>query len=117
MIRELLFYKSYFLDFYFKQNKKTQGKIDYVLDLIRNVERVPAKFLKHIEGTDGIYEIRIESFGNIFRILSFFDSNRLVVLLNSFQKKTNKIPKKETETSERLKKEYFENKSNKYEKK
>ena len=117
MIRELLFYKSYFLDFYFKQNQKTQVKIDFVLDLIRNIDRIPVKFLKHVEGTDGIYEIRIESFGNIFRILCFFDSNRLVVLLNSFQKKTNKIPKKEVETSERLKKEYFKNKKILHEKK
>ena len=46
MIRELLFYKSYFLDFYFKQNQKTQVKIDFVLDLIRNIDRIPVKFLK-----------------------------------------------------------------------
>ena len=110
MARELIFYKDYFLDFYFKQNKKTQEKIDYVFDLIRNVEKVPVKFLKHIEGSGGIYEIRIESFGNTYRVLCFFDSGNLIVLLNIFQKKTNRIPKKEVEISKRLKKEYFASK-------
>ena len=107
MIRELFFFKDYFLDFYFKQGKKTQEKIDYVYDLIRNVQRIPVKFLKYIEGSDSMYEIRVESFGNTFRILCFFDSLNQIIILNSFQKKTNKIPLKEIKLGEKLKKEYF----------
>jgi hypothetical protein len=57
--RKILFYGNYFLDFYNNQDVKTQEKIDFVLDLIRNVERVPTKFLKYLEGTDSLYEIRI----------------------------------------------------------
>jgi len=110
MVREILFYGDYFLDFYFRQNKKTQEKIDFVLDIVRNVQRVPIKFLKFLEGTDGLYEIRAEYQSNIYRILCFFDSGNLVVLINSFQKKSGKLAKKEIKLGEKLKREYFQNK-------
>lgn len=60
-----------------------------------------------MEGTDGLYEIRIEVGSNIYRIFCCFDKGNLVVLFNAFQKKTKKIPKQEIELAEKLKKEYF----------
>ncbi len=110
MIRKIEFHKDYFIDFYSKQNKKVQEKIEYVFKLIRQVERIPEKFLKHLTSTDGLYEIRIEYQSNIYRIFCFFDQGKLVVLLNGFQKKTRKTPKKEIGLAERLKKEYFNEK-------
>ncbi|MBA4123760.1 MAG: type II toxin-antitoxin system RelE/ParE family toxin [Acidobacteria bacterium] len=71
------------------------------------VEKVSEKFLKHIEGTDGLFEIRIEVGSNIYRIFCCFDKGSLVVLFNAFQKKTQKTPKKEIEFAEQLKAEYF----------
>jgi len=105
--RKIIFYKSYFTDFYVEQTTKTQEKIEYVFKLIKCVDRVPEKFLKHLEGTEGLYEIRIESAGNIYRIFCCFDKGNLVVLLNAFQKKSQKTPKQEIELAEKLKKEYF----------
>lgn len=96
--------------FYSKQGKKVQEKIEYVFKLIRQVERIPEKFLKHLTSTDGLYEIRVEYQSNIYRIFCFFDQGKLVVLLNGFQKKTKKTPKKEIEMAEKLKKEYFNEK-------
>lgn len=110
MTREIRFYKRYFIDFYASQDKKVQEKIEYTFKLIRTVERVPEKFLKHIESTDGLYEIRIKYSSDIFRIFCCFDEGRIVVLLNAFQKKTQKTPKKEIEKGLRLKQEYFQNK-------
>lgn len=107
MKRKILFYGSYFLDFYSKQDNKTKEKIDYVLDLIRNIERVPIKFLKYLESTDGLYEIRISTVSKGIRIFSFFDEGKLIILLNCFVKKTNKTPKKEIERAIKLKEEYF----------
>ena len=49
MIREIKFYKNYFLDFYSQQNGAIQEKIEFILDLIRRVEIIPIKFLKKIE--------------------------------------------------------------------
>jgi phage-related protein len=107
MIREIVFFQSYFLDFYEDLDAKTQLKIDYVFQLIRAVERVPVKFLKHLEGTDGLYEIRVEHRSNIYRIICCFDEGQLVVLFNAFHKKTQKTPRHEIELAEKLKKTYF----------
>jgi phage-related protein len=105
--RTILFYGSFFLSFYSKQDDKTKLKIDFVLDLIRNIERVPIKFLKYVEGTDGLYEVRVSTVSKSIRIFCFFDEGKLVILLNCFVKKTNKTPKKEIEQGIKLKEEYF----------
>lgn len=46
MIRKIVVYQNYFLDFYKSQELKVQEKIEYVLDLIRFEKQVPEKFLK-----------------------------------------------------------------------
>jgi len=79
----------------------------HVLDLIKQVERVPEKFLKSFAGSKGLYEVRIENQSNIYRIFCFFDKGNLVILLNGFQKKTQKTPKSEIEKAMKLKNEYF----------
>jgi phage-related protein len=112
MPRSIRFYKHYFLDFYQGRDQKVQRKIQYVLELIKQVERVPKKFLKHIEGTDGLYEIRVEYESNIFRIFCFFDRERVVVLFNGFHKKTSKTPKKEIEKALSLKNSYLNEENN-----
>lgn len=109
--RKILFFGDYFLDFYSKQDLKTQEKIDFVLDLIRNIERVPNKFLKYLEGTDSLYEVRVLTNKKKIRIFSFFDEGNLVILINGFIKKTDKTPKNELELGIRLKEEYFKEKS------
>ena len=110
MVRKIEFYKDYFTEFYSKQNKKVQEKIEYVFKLVRQTERIPKKFFTHLTSTDGLYEIRIEYQSGIYRIFCFFDEGRLVILLNGFQKKSQKTPRKEIELAERLKKEYFKEK-------
>lgn len=107
MKRKILFYGNYFLDFYSKQDDKTKQKIDFVLDLVRNIERVPIKFLKYLEGTDGLYEIKVSVVSKNVRIFSFFDEGKLIVLLNCFEKKTDKTPRWEIEQGIKLKQEYF----------
>lgn len=102
-------YKHYFDDFFSELPPKVQEKIDYSLYIVQYLQRVPEKFLKHIEAVKGLYEIRTEIGSNISNIL-FFDEGRLVVLMNGFQKKTQKTPKGEIELAERLMKNYFEEK-------
>lgn len=83
------------------------------MQLIATHERVPEKYFKHITNSTGLYEIRVEVGSNIFRVFSFFDKGKLVVLVNGFQKKTQKTPKSEIELAEKLKKEYFDGKDKK----
>ncbi|MEA1878517.1 MAG: type II toxin-antitoxin system RelE/ParE family toxin [Bacteroidota bacterium] len=97
MDRKITFYGNYFSLFYAKQNKKTRDKIDYVIDIIKYIERVPVKFLKHIEGTNSLYEIRISTALQQIRVFCFFDKGQVVVLTNCFVKKTQKTPLKELE--------------------
>ncbi len=104
--RTITFYKNYFQDFFDKQNKKIKAKIVWTFDLVEDLQRVPEIYLKHIENTDGLYEIRVQSGSDIFRIFCFFDQGQLVVLANGFQKKTQKTPKKEIEKALKIKSEY-----------
>lgn len=104
--RKIRFYKNYFQDFFSKQNKKVKAKIVWTFDLVEDLPRVPETYLKHIENTDGLYEIRVQHGSDIFRIFCFFDQGHLVVLANGFQKKTQKTPKKEIEMALKIKAEY-----------
>lgn len=108
--REVIIYKDYFDDFFKSQPQKVRDKIIKVLDIIEQVERIPATYLKYIEGTNGLFEIRVQLGNNIFRIFCFFDGNKFVILLTGFQKKTQKTPPTEIDRAVRLMNEYYEEK-------
>jgi phage-related protein len=113
-IREVISYKNYFEDFLHAQPAKVQDKIFKIIEAIETLERVPANYLKHLEGSNGLYEARIQLSSNIWRVFCFFDEGKLVVLLNGFQKKSQKTPKNEIEKALRLMKMYFNEKQNKH---
>lgn len=108
--RKIIFHGKYFTDFYILQTAKVQEKIEFVFRLIQTVDQVPGRFLKHMAGTDGLYEIRVECGSNIFRIFCCFDKGNLVVLFNAFQKKAQKTPRQEIEMAVKLMREYFREK-------
>jgi phage-related protein len=108
--RIIITYKDYFEDFLTRQREKVKEKIFWTFLLIEEVQHVPETYLKHLEGTDGLYEIRIQFASDIFRIFCFFDEGKLVVLANGFQKKTQKTPKTEIVKALKIKEEYYENK-------
>jgi phage-related protein len=108
--RTIIFYKDYFQEFFIKQRDKVKDKIIWTFDLMQELQRVPETYLKHIENTDGLYEIRVQLGNDIFRIFCFFDQGQLVVLANGFQKKTQKTPKQEIEKALKIKEDYENNK-------
>ena len=112
MIRTITVYKNNFIEFYKSQDNKVQLKIEYVLDLVRFERQVPKKFFKHLENTDGIYEVRVITTYKSIRILCFLEEGSLVVLTNCFVKKTQKTPRKEIKLAEKLKKQYLDDKKN-----
>jgi len=85
---------------------KQARKVLWVLRLIEDLEVVPRQYLKKLVGTDDIWEVRIQFGGNIFRLLGFFESGKLLILTNGFKKKTQKTPQQEIELAVRRKKEY-----------
>ena len=110
MKREIIFYKHYFKEFYVTQNEKVRRKIAQTLVWLQTLDRLPVTILKSIEGKKGLYEVRIEFGGDIFRVFCCFDKGSLVILLNGFQKKTQKTPQSEIDKAEKLMNEYYNEK-------
>lgn len=109
-LREIIFFRNYFTDFFDSQSEKVKEKIDYVLYLMTVAKNIPIKFFKKVNGYDGLFEIRIEFEGNIFRIFCCFDEGNIVALFNGFQKKSQKTPKKELDKADNIMKDYFNSK-------
>jgi phage-related protein len=105
-IREVVAYKDYFKNFLLSQPKKVQDKIYKIIEIIEYQRWIPEKYLKHIEGSKGLYEARISLGTDMWRIFCFFDKGKLVILLNGFRKKTQKTPKSEIELAIKLMKDY-----------
>jgi phage-related protein len=100
-------YGKYFFEFYSGLDKELRQKIDWVFELVKTIDFIPKKYFKHIESSEGLYEIRVEYQSNTYRIFCFFDEGNLVILINAFQKKSQKTPKSEIELAGNLKKQYF----------
>ncbi len=108
--RELNFFKNYFEKFYDNQTIKVQRKILWTLRIIEDIDRIPEIYLKHLKNTSGLYEIRVQSGSNIYRIFCFFDIDNIVVIGHGFQKKSQKTPKQQIERAEQIRKEYYDSK-------
>ena len=111
--RKVIFYKGYFQTFYNELDDKTRKKVLQVLTWIQSIDMIPISLMKSIKEVNGLYEIRIEYNSNIYRIFCCFDKGELVVLLNGFQKKSQKTPSSEIERAKKLMAEYFDTKNNK----
>ena len=109
-VREVIAFKNYFEDFLIEQPRKVQDKIFKIIEAIETLERVPSNYLKHLVGTNGLYEARIQLGSNIWRVFCFFDGDKLVVLMNGFQKKSQKTPKNEIERALKIMDEYYKQK-------
>ena len=110
MIREIIRFGSYYDDFINTVSNEVKNKLYYIFELLETEVRISKKFVELIR--EGIYEIRIRYNGNIYRIFFIFDEDRLVVLFNGFQKKTQKTPENEIQKAIKIKKEYYEYKQN-----
>ena len=108
MARKIRTYGGYFESFMATLKEKEQEKIQYGLLLLKTQERLPKKFVKLIR--DGIYELRTEFAGKIFRVFFIFDDGQIIVLFNGFQKKTQKTPNNEIEKAIKIKEAYYADK-------
>jgi len=84
--RDIYYFKDYYLDFFETLKPDVKRKFDWTLKLIATIYTVPVKYFKHMEGTSGFFEVRVEVGSDIYRVFSFFDEGRLIILLNGFQK-------------------------------
>ncbi len=86
---------------------KTVQKIAWVLRVVRDLDRVPANYLKKLVNTDNLWEVRVDVGHNTFRLLGFFDGRELIVLTNSFQRKTQQTPLAEIRLAEGRRADYL----------
>lgn len=105
-LREIIFISKDSVSFYQNQPLKIQRKIDFVFDLIQNVDKVPIQYLKYLKGTNGLYEIKVVTHIYSIRFLCFFNDQKLILVTNSFIKKSQKTPKNEIRFAEKIKYDY-----------
>jgi phage-related protein len=114
-MREIRFYRTAtgfcpieeFLD---ALSTKASQKVNWTLKAVRELPRVPSSYLKKLDGTDGIWEVRTEFGGDAFRLLGFWDAGTLIILTNGFAKKTDKTPAREIAVAEQRKRDYLSRK-------
>lgn len=106
MERRIIAFGPYYQEFISTLDEQEKKKVHYILSLLQTEDRLPIKFIKLIR--DGLYELRIQYNGNIFRIFFIFDEGQVVVLFNGFQKKSQKTPDKEIAKALKIKEEYYE---------
>ena len=82
-------------------------KIAWVLRIVRDLPSVPKNYFKKLVDTEDIWEVRVSSGNNIFRLLGFFHGNSLIILTNGFVKKQRRTPRKEIDIAEKRKKDYL----------
>ena len=112
-IRQIYYYKKFYLEFFNSLNPGVQLKLNWTLQLISSIERVPEKYFKYLKDTNGIFEIRVEYASNTYRVFCFFDEGNIIILINGIHKKTQKTPKNEILKAEKLKKQYLHEKTSK----
>jgi phage-related protein len=71
------------------------------------IDQIPSNYFKKLVNTNDIWEVRIDVGKDTFRLLGFFYGQELIILTNSFQNKSQKIPAKEIRLAEKRKKEYL----------
>ncbi len=116
MLREIVFFKNYYREFYDGLDERARVKISFALQVLKTQHFVPAIYAKHISGSVGLYELRATVGSNEYRALFFFETGdlisggRVVVLGNGFLKKDNRDYKRAVALAEKIRAEYFEEK-------
>jgi phage-related protein len=111
-MREIVFYRtssahSPIDDFLDSLSSKQARKVAWVLRLVEELEIVPKQYFKKMVNTEDLWEVRVRTGSNIFRLLGFFDGAKIVVLSHAFQKKTQKTPLRAVKLAEERRRDYF----------
>lgn len=93
-VRNAIAYKHYFIDFVKSLSEKMQDKVVKTIQYVETLQIVPEKYLKHIEGTRGLYEIRVKFSSDIVRVFCFFDGEKNGYPIERLSEKDAKDAKK-----------------------
>jgi len=112
MKRKILFYRAAdgkcpTIDFLDTLPSKQAQKVTWVLKLVEELAAVPETYLKKLEGSDEIWECRVKSGSNAYRIFCFFSGNSVIILTHGITKKSRKTPAAEIRRAEAMRKDYL----------
>lgn len=111
-MKEIIFYRtksgnSPIEEFLDSLSARQAQKVTWVLRLIEEIDPVPNQYLKKLVNTDDIWEVRVESGRDEFRLLGFLGSGHFIVLNHAFHKKTQQTPLADIRLAEQRKAEYM----------
>ena len=86
---------------------KVAQKVTWVLNLVEDMDIVPATYFKKLVGTEEIWECRVRFGSNSYRIFCFFHGNSVVILTHGFMKKSQKTPNMEIKKAEAYRREFL----------
>ena len=110
MKRKIIAFGNYYHDFLKTLNEKESRKVKYIISLLETEDRMPVKFIRHLNEYGNLYELRIKYERNIYRVFFIFDEGKIVVLFHGFHKKSQKTPKTEIEKALKIRREYYDQK-------
>lgn len=84
-------------DFLDSLPSKVAQKVTWVLSLLEDLDVIPSQYFKKLVGSEEIWECRVQSGSNAYRLFCFFVDNSVVVLTHGMVKKSQKTPKNEIE--------------------
>jgi len=98
--------KSPVIEFYNDLSEKEVAKILREIDLLQRFGlSLGMPYIRKMEGTDELWEMRIAHSSNIFRVFFFHYHEGRFILLHGLKKKTMKTPKRDIDVSlDRIKK-------------
>ena len=105
-IREIRFYGLYFQDFFDRLSPVVKAKIIWTLQLVEELPRIPETYFKHLESTNGLYEIRVQAAVGAIRLCCFFDQGQIIIVTHGSIKKKQKTPRREIEKAIEIKRRY-----------
>ena len=114
-MREIRWYRTWAgrapaAEFIHSLSPQQQRKVTWTLERVEQDERVSPQYLKKLRGTDELWEIRVQSGNDAFRLLCFFDGARVVVVVSGFAKKSEQTPQAYIETAHLRRQDYFRRK-------
>ena len=114
-MRRIIFYRTEsgccpVRDFLNSLSAKQAAKVAWTLNLVETQRVASRTYLKKLQGTSGIWEVRVAFGGDVFRVLGFLDGDDLVVLNHGFRKKSQKTPRQDIEVAEQRRADYLRRK-------
>lgn len=95
---------QYALDFATTMDAESIVRYNAILDVLEERGRLESPLGEKVDGEAGLFAIRVMTRGN-YRFFYCYDTGTSIFVLNGYQKKTPRIPKREVKHARKIMKE------------